>query len=491
MPSATLARPVQRDFSAGMFRSIAPELIPANGAADIQNGLLDEDGSVYRRGGVTALALPGPSRFTSMWHGLLAGGRTTLLSTTADLLRLEDTGTLTSLGGSGLAVAGRPAVMDGVAYFPGGDTYDGATLGTAAKSAPFYVAVANRLLAAGGDRVDMAGIGTPGTFDPTDFHLLPGGVEILGAAGLRDSAAIFTTGGVWIIGGLALNLTDADGNVQQRLDLYSSDLVLWGDAGIAGWSGGLVVPALDAVWLVSLGVTSEAARPLVRLSDPIATLYRDYVREGARPGLASVYRGHYILPILVGATTVDTLVCRLDSHAWTRLRGAGGKIAASVATTEDQPRLLATAGRDVLDAHYFEPGSAHLFDQDGVPPRLEITTRSYPTGDLNRNTVTKLRMTYELQSQAVATIQAWYGIARNSGAEWGGFDWGGADWTPLGGALLALEGEAPEDPEGDDPYSWRVAKQARYIRFSLVCDDEAARLRLIALEVFVRSAGRM
>lgn len=41
----------QDDFSAGMVRDIAQELIPANGAYDLVNALLDEDGNPYRRGG--------------------------------------------------------------------------------------------------------------------------------------------------------------------------------------------------------------------------------------------------------------------------------------------------------------------------------------------------------------------------------------------------------------------------------------------------------
>jgi hypothetical protein len=66
---------------------------------------------------------------------------------------------------------------------------------------------------------------------------------------------------------------------------------LWDDAGVAGlstyagllgqWSGQLVVPALDDVYM--LGVDS----PPVPLSRGIRPLYRSYVASGLRAGVAT------------------------------------------------------------------------------------------------------------------------------------------------------------------------------------------------------------
>jgi hypothetical protein len=78
----TVSRIIQQDFSAGMFRSVAAELIPENGAADIINGLLAEDGAVFRRGGTTyrsTTALASPA--TVLWDGTLAaGGQQTIIA---------------------------------------------------------------------------------------------------------------------------------------------------------------------------------------------------------------------------------------------------------------------------------------------------------------------------------------------------------------------------------------------------------------------------
>lgn len=53
MSPALRTEVVQDDWSAGMSRDIAPALIPSNGAYDLVNALLDEDGNPYRRGGAS------------------------------------------------------------------------------------------------------------------------------------------------------------------------------------------------------------------------------------------------------------------------------------------------------------------------------------------------------------------------------------------------------------------------------------------------------
>jgi hypothetical protein len=41
----------QPSFAAGMYQSVAPERIPPDGAWDIENGLLEEDGTASSRAG--------------------------------------------------------------------------------------------------------------------------------------------------------------------------------------------------------------------------------------------------------------------------------------------------------------------------------------------------------------------------------------------------------------------------------------------------------
>src|ERR1019366_1542032 len=179
-----------------------------------------------------------------------------------------------------------------------------------------------------------------GTAGLDNYHQLPDGVQITGMEGLRTSCVVFTTEGIWVIGNVNKNLTDEEGNIQQTLDRYSADAVLWGNNGVAGWSGGLVVPCKDAVYLLELGVSSEKAAPFTPISGAILNVYRGYVAAGYKPGVAAVYRGHYFLPILSGSTVIDMLVCRLDATGskggrtfpWTHLAGSGSALSALAVT---------------------------------------------------------------------------------------------------------------------------------------------------------------
>jgi hypothetical protein len=396
----------QPGFAGGMFQSVAAERIPENGAWDIENGLLEEDGAVNSRGGsVTASsALSALRDLTWIYSGYIGSTAVTLVADSADYGSLA-AGVMTNLGGAGrTSPAGRQAVMGTVLYLPGGvETISNvpAIAAAPAKVAPYYAAVANRLLAGNGRRIDFSGIGTPGTFGATDFHELPDGVSLIGLEGLRDSAVCFTTRGVYIISGLALNLTDADGNVQQRIDRYSRDGVLWGDAGIAGWEGGLVCPMRDGVWLISLGVASEAVQAYQLMSRPVADRYKGYVDAGCTPGGAAVYRGHYILPILSGSTCVDTLVCRLDMSGapWVHMVGAGARFAAVTVTPTGQLLAAGAAGR-VYTLNWFD--KAAVTDVDGSSVAFRLRTRDIAASRV-RSGLVKLRAEYELSTYDAAT----------------------------------------------------------------------------------------
>jgi hypothetical protein len=272
-------RLIQQDWSAGMFRSVAPELIPDSGAYDIVNGLLSIDGSIFRRGG-TSWYTPNVgfgTRVTLLWDGYLTNGGKTTVAGDKDFYGEIPQGGGDPFGtfgsGTGNTQPTRGVGYNGVLYLPNGHTYDGTTyttMGTAVAIQPFYAVVSDRLLAAGGNRVYFSAIGDPTTWDPTDYWDMPDGCKIIGLQGLRDACLVFTTVGVFAISGLTQNLTDADGNTQQRLDRYSQEIVLWSDASIAAWAGGLVVASNDGVYIIHLGVASEAPQQFERISDPVS-----------------------------------------------------------------------------------------------------------------------------------------------------------------------------------------------------------------------------
>ncbi len=334
----------QVDFSAGMFRGVAPAMVPRDGALDIE-GLLTEAGAVAQRGGTAYLSTDAVDDLHGVYSGELATGLRTVLFREAGVSLLNVDGTTTVLTVTDPRRA-RPAGYLGGLYWSGG-SYDGTTVGASLGATHEFAAVAGRLFRASdtstGLKVEFTSVGGT-TFGATDFHLLSG-VDLRGIYPLRDSLAVFTNRGIYVISGLASNLTDADGNVQHRVDLYSDDVVLEGSSwGICGFEGGLIVPAEDGVWMISLGITSEAPLPLQKISGAIDGLWNgwDFAYQG---GQAIVHDGHYLIPVVVSnedESDIDNplrgevLVCKLDARdsrggrrfPWSRLRGQGANVTA-------------------------------------------------------------------------------------------------------------------------------------------------------------------
>lgn len=338
-----------------------------------------------------------------------------------------------------------------------------------------------------------------GTAGLDNYHQLPDGVQITGMEGLRTSCVVFTTEGIWVIGNVNKNLTDEEGNVQQTLDRYSADAVLWGNNGVAGWSGGLVVPCKDAVYLLELGVSSEKAAPFTPISGAILNVYRGYVAAGYKPGVAAVYRGHYFLPILSGSSVVDMLVCRLDATGakggrtfpWTHLAGSGSALSALAVTDEATAFLGASAGLGrVLSLAYFEPGSGVAADADGVPHPFSVTYRDILTGNMVPNLVAKARLSYRMVAPLASGLVMGFG-ATVFGTEWDEFDWDEAEWADATGAFSELEGEAKADPSALRPHVWLVSEKVRYARVRVSLNGTASQVSLRALELFVRADGRL
>jgi hypothetical protein len=461
-----VAEIVQRDLSAGMFRSTARELIPSRGVYDIENGLLDENGAVYKRGGAEFLAASWAtaSPLTSIFSGRLTNGVRVVIADSGDF-RSYDPATWGVLHTGGALAAGqswRPVVFKGTLIAFAGVTYDGSGFnlvsGFGGVNYDYYATVAGRLVGAntGGDVVAFSGVDS-WTFAPTDFHRIPG-------------VAVFTTNGVWIISGLSQNLTDADGNVQHRVDLFSRDLILWHNAGIASWRGSIVVPARDGVWLMQAGVTSEPAVPFEKISGPIDRLYRDRLAAGGGLGVATVHRGHLFLPMIgVGE---ETLVCRLDvpGRPWVRLAGHAGLVAGFAEHKEDSGVALLAATREtsagrLMRCSFFD-STAETTDADGSVPSFSVTSRDLPTGSGPENTITKLRAAYTLQSAGTADLTA----------------------SLENPTTTALTGSAPETAEADT-YSWRVGKRRRFARVKIACNDETTDLTLRSIELFTRDSG--
>ena len=314
-----------------------------------------------------------------------------------------------------------------------------------------------------------------GLFGSTDYHGFPG--EVLGIHGLRDMALVFTSAGVFAVRNVALDLTDAAGNVQQTVEKVDG-MVLWAAAGVQAWQNALVVPARDGVYLVD-GVS----RPVL-LSRSVSELYRSYVQAGYRPGQAFVFRNTYCLPILDSSSAVQGwLTCKMDGGdggfwPWTRL--SAGVACATVRNRVDaEPKPLggsSASGARLTLLSWFDPSSAYVGDEqhsgdaDGTPITFTLETRDYPTGTGQENTVRKARVRYELVDSASYDPALTFSYADEDGA------------------FTAHGDTAAEANPGVK--TWLFSKKGRYVRFKLSCPTAAASASIRSIEAWVRGQNR-
>jgi len=594
----------QDDFAAGVVRGVAPDVAPGLGLANSINGLYNDDGDVYRRGGTAAYA---PAKdavnrdYTFLWSGFLGGKAAMLVADSAGLYAVDVVShAYTQVSATGLANPCQGAVIHDTLYLPNGIAWAGAvganyatgtlafttgstavvgtgtvftgnvvpgTIITVAGQQPFIVktvvdgthltidrpapstvsgvaytasasaawarpteldqtapirlcAIANRLVVAANNRIAFSGINAPWSFDPTDYHDLPGGVLVVGLSSIHDTLMSFTNFGLWTVQNMAFDLTDAQGNIQQTLSLLTPEVSLWREAGLCEWAGRIVAPCLDRVFIV------DAISAPVPISISISPEYVGYVNAGFQPGQAKVFRNHLFLPVLNGTRTDTLQVCRLDRpvragqvyYPWSTFEGQALKATAfDVTLTGATPNFIAASSDRSLQsfAHVFDPDAAHAADQDGTAFVFDVESRDFPTGNGQPNHVRKLRLRYTLNSASDVQILAGYSIGtseqtyddlRNQSASYdivkatyadyahvligpgaaSGFPPSEDDPTRL---WVALGHVTPQDT-GLSPVSWPFpqAKRVRYIRFRFRTVDPVAKLVLHHLDFHVRAA---
>jgi hypothetical protein len=339
------------------------------------------------------------------------------------------------------------------------------------------------------DSLFYAGGGTgyaPIADSTTDFHELPRGAVIVGADSIEDVAILFTTSGVWAISNLALDLFDDVANIQHQVAQINQDLILWGEPGIAPYQGALLVPAMEDVYMFSLGA------PPVPVSQGVRPLYREYVESGYQPGTATVYRGHYVLPVLDGSNNVvDVLVCRLDladptgtrRPGWTRqANGAAGRgYATRIGASTRSPQLLGLDGLRVSNlTGCFDPDATRKADADATNHALTIIGNDVRTGPGGRpNTVLSALVTTELVD--AATDNPTYAFATAAGAEGSSFTTATVQDT---GASTAPESD------GAAPTTFSIVRKVDRIRWRFQTSGAAASAILRRVELRIRQSGR-
>jgi len=407
-----------------------------------------------------------------------------------------DAGTLFQIGNERIYVA---ASVDTDTQITLRDAYQGTTGGgksyalspvyTVSEPDPyetwdFVTECANRLIVASGRTIKFTEVKNPHAFTnglgTVNEHTLPGGTWIVGLATVAQTVIIFTTAGAWVLDGLALDITDLNGNPQHRLQQLSSEVVLAGASGLAASEQRIVVPATDGIYLMDGISTPE------RISRPIDRLYRKRIVDGYPLGEAVVHRGHYFLPILDTSGNVrDLFVCRLDrpTHVrqqkgfpWSRFTGDGGEVTAFATRASAGPRqplLLGAQARDpsrVVDCRYFEPDELRATDADGSTHDFDLITRDIETGGGTENVVRAVPLRYELVEGKGGEPRLklfWSdGSLFGGEAEWDEVEWDAFDWVSEGAVFYATAADGPAS-DGRRPVKFRINKRLRYGRFRI------------------------
>lgn len=393
-----------------------------------------------------------------------------------------------------------------------------------AVTASIYATVAGRLIACVGSKVMFsegvdAGTGTGtslaarvGAFRTFSFPVrnvqeMPEGASIVGAMAVGSRLLVLTTAGVWVLSNMGLNITDASGNLQQRVEQVS-DVVGWGPPGVTPWEQTLVVACTDGVYALD-GISRPL--PLARAITPKLVAY---VRAGHKPGGAGVYKSHLVLPVLDASNdVVDMLICRLDRTVktrqgdvfpWSFADGHGGNVACvaprAAAGAQRLPDLLGVGGPRVLRlGGFWEPTAAVKNDADGSTHNLDLVTRDYATGaDGIFNLVRLLKLWYELVDAGSddPTLSVYYATGPEQAGlpKWGEVTWGEFTWFDSSLAeFVHLASNAPES-DGRQPYVWGPDKgmsaHTRFIRFRVRSSGPSAKLALRSLAFYSRLSGR-
>jgi hypothetical protein len=480
----SLALIAQDDFAVGVLRGIAPDQQPGVGLHEIRNGLLDDDGDVYRRGGTVYVAGGmGGDPDTWIWTGYLNGAPVELVATAEWIFTF--TGIAASATG-GVAPGTQVAVIGDTIYFPDLKTIKwqppaNLTLGSwvppSLPSTDLHLAtIAGRLVVGAGNRIAFSEPETL-TFIADDFHELPDGVIVKGLAAIQDTLLAFTNFGLWAVTNMAFNLTDDAGNIQQTLSLIVPELSLLHEGGLALWNGRVIAPCYDRVYMVDL------SGPPTPISDSITPLYIDRVNQGYKPGLTKVWRNTLMLPMLDADDVVqDVLTCRLNRpiqgryvyYPWTVIDGhAGQQSAFDISLTGSAPRLLG-AGSDGLICDLtsiFDPDPYNGADADGSVHHFDIETRDFPTGTGQPNHFKRIRLRYTLEGNSAKVTALWQLID--------------------GGAWIAFDEKPLEQGKGNVASWWLPAYRTRWarVRFECSVDTAPGDLTVHQIELSVRQAN--
>jgi hypothetical protein len=131
------------------------------------------------------------------------------------------------------------------------------------------------------------------SFPTTNIIEFPLDAQGVAIQTIRNQTFVFTTAGLYRVTGLEYEITDADGNPQWTIELLSRETRAMSNASIVTWHQALIVPCLDAIYIV------DGVNPPQPISNGVD--WQTVVNSGRALGQAAVFRGYYLLPVETAA----------------------------------------------------------------------------------------------------------------------------------------------------------------------------------------------
>jgi hypothetical protein len=196
---------------------------------------------------------------------------------------------------------------------------------------------------------------------------------------IRNQTFVFTTAGLYRVTGLEYDITDADGNPQWTIELLSRELVAMSNASIVTWHQALIVPCLDAIYIV------DGVNPPQPISNGVD--WQTIVNSGRALGQAAVFRGYYLLPVetAAGSFSFTTYCFRLQPVETPR-----GLVFPNTRWTCDVESYFSSSAQRLVMAAanlklwqggaMLDPAAAAVNDGNAVPVAAAVKVRPFALG---------------------------------------------------------------------------------------------------------------
>jgi hypothetical protein len=310
----------------------------------------------------------------------------------------------------------------------------GATGGSSYRASALYGSCAGRLLSLEANKLFVSDGPDPTTgasrahsFPTKNIIEFPSDAQGISVQTIRNQVFVFTAAGLYRVTGLEYEIVDADGNPQWTIELLSRETVAVNHAAIVTWHQALIVPCLDAIYIVDGVNPPQSITPGVD--------WQTVVNSGRNLGQAAIFRGYYLLPVetAAGSFAFTTYCFRLQPVETTRglvFPNTRWTCDVEAYTSSSAQRLVMAAANLKLwqGGAILDPAAAPVNDGNAAAVQGAVETRPFTLG--HGAVVRRVRVRAARQAGAAAGIGLKVGVSSSSDFDSGAAS-DGSEWVAI------------------------------------------------------------